>query len=205
MKKYQVLTRGQFSQFDAGNILFEGKFKDFKTCLEQAVKDNVDLSKAHLARRNLSNTMLDGAMLKGADFTGANLCGSNLSESQLDGAVFISADLVNACLACASMRGCLFGDASFGATIITGADISYATFSTLSCFTLDFMHTRAMEGCIFSDPEGLHLSMSRPPVVIKGLSAEAIIFMDRHIKIDSRVFNTKDGISFLTKPKILNS
>lgn len=159
-------------------VLFEGNFESFNACLEQAVLDKIDLSNANLRNRNLTNTCLDDGQFSGADFSGSNLTGTNLSESNLARAYFKNSDLYNTCFAYADLKLCDFRGAIFGATDITGADISASLFSSLSCFTLDFSATSQMINCRYANEQGNSLTMSRPPVVIRGLGHKPIVFAE---------------------------
>jgi uncharacterized protein YjbI with pentapeptide repeats len=191
MKLFQILT----SHSDI--ILYEGKFAKFRHCVEQAVRDNVRLENADLSNRNLSNITLDDAFLSRANFSNSNLTGANLSEARLHGASFKGTDLYNTCFAWSDLRGARFEDASFGGTDITGSDISHSVFSTLSCFSLDFALTALMDGCVFTNHDGIIATMSKPPVVIRGVSHNMIIFMDHCMKIDHDVMDYQSGIALL--------
>ena len=180
-------------------VLYEGKFLKFRHCVEQAVRDGVLLEYADFTNRNLANVTLDDADMPRADFSGCNLTGANLSEARLRGANFSSTDLYNTCLASSDLRGANFQDASFGATDVTGADISHSIFSTLSCFSLEFGMTALMDGCVFTNPDGVIATMSNPFVVIRGASSNIIIFMDNCVKIDHEVMDYKSGIALLKK------
>ncbi len=159
------------------SLLYEGTFENTNDCIENAVQNNVSLAYADLQYSNLSNINLDNAIMPYADFTGSNLSGANLSESMLNGALFKDAVLYNTCFAYSEIQACDFKGASFGATDITGANISFSEFSTLSCFSLDFSHVRAMKQCLFLNAHGQETRMSRPPVVVKGISKKPIIMM----------------------------
>lgn len=187
-------------------VLFEGRFYSFKTCVEQAVAEKMDLSYANLSNLDLSNANLDDARLAYANFSRANLTGANLSESNLAHANFDGAALYNVCFALSNLQMCNFENASFGATDITGANISCTKFSTLSCFTLGFIDAREMHGCVFKNPDGTTSKMSRPPIVINGLKTTPLIFMDRHIKAGQDIFAYRRWLSWLKKqPQIQNS
>lgn len=160
-------------------LLYRGHFKNFKDCLEQAVREGADLSHADLSKRNLGNACLDDGFLEGADFSGCNLTGANLSETCLRGASFRGADLYNVCMACADLSHCNFEDAAFGATDISGSDISFSRFSTLSCFTLDFTAARRLENCVYSGEESTALSWSAPPVIVRGLGRKILVFTEQ--------------------------
>ncbi len=179
------------------SIIFEGQFYRFRHCLEQAVKEHVELQCADLTRRNLCNAMLDDAKLAHADFSGSNLTGANLSEAQLSGASFVNTDLYNTCFAGSDLRACRFEGASFGGTDITGCDISHSRFSTTSCFSLEFARAASMQGCLFTNPDGLRGLMSRPPVVIRGGNPPMMVFMDECLKIDHDLLDMPEGIALL--------
>lgn len=173
MKTYTI------SSIQTGSALYEGVFESFTHCLEQAVREEINLSHADLRNRNLGNACLDDGMLENADFSGCNLTGANLSETRLRGASFYGADLYNACMACADLSHCSFEEASFGATDISGSDISFARFSTLSCFTLDFMSARRLKNCTFIQGGRLIISWSTPPVVVRGIGRKILVFAEQ--------------------------
>jgi uncharacterized protein YjbI with pentapeptide repeats len=164
---------------DTGTTLYEGIFATFKDCLEQAVREAADLSAADLKNRNLTGACLDDGIFNGADFSGSNLAGANLSEARLHGASFRGADLYNTCMACADLQNCNFEDASFGGTDIAGSNISFARFSTLSCFTLDFAGADRLENCTFTNHEYRNISWSAPPIVIRGIGRKIYVFAEQ--------------------------
>jgi len=183
MKHYQIRS------FDKRTVLFEGFFKDFKTCLETAIAGKAILNNADLSNRNLSNVNIDDAIMPGADFSHANLSGANMSEAYFKNARFTGAALYNTCFYDTNLTGCDFTDASFGATDIFGAILSGARFSTLSCFSLDFHNAREMSGCIFKSPDGRVSRMSKPPIVIRGMGKDPVIFLDDHLKSGHKMVN----------------
>jgi hypothetical protein len=162
--------------------LFEGRFYSFKACLEDAIKRRINLRNINLRQLNLSNANLDNAVMPDADFSGTNLTGANISESYLKGAKFVGSALYNTFFCDSNISDCDFEAASFGATDLHGAMLVNARFSTLSCFSLDFVKVRHMSNCLFVDPDGHISNMSRPPIVIRGLGREPVIFMDRDIR-----------------------
>lgn len=160
----------------SSTILFEGAFNRFIDYLQAAVDNNTDLSHADLRHKNLSNANLDDARLQHADFTGANL-----SEARLYGCNFTNTGLYNTCFAYADLQHSQFKYTGFGGTDITGSNISFAQFSGLSCFSLDFTHVSAMRDCLFVTENGTILRTSSPPVVVKGLKPKPIILMQNQI------------------------
>jgi len=181
------MTLIQLKSYKEELTLYEGNFPSMAACTEQAVADHVSLQYTDLRNTNLMNAALDGADLTGALLTGANMTGANLSEAKLKNANLNGAALYNSCMCYSDLSGCNFENASFGATNITSSDISKSRFSTLSCFTLDFAFADKMEGCSFITVDRLACPMSRPPIVIHGLTPSPIIVMDRHIKIGGKI------------------
>jgi hypothetical protein len=142
------------------------------------VTQRVNLTSANLANKNLSNANIDDAIMPGANLTNTNLTGTNLSESDLTGANFTNASLYNTCLCYADLTNCNFAYTSFGATDISGAILAQSRFSSMSCFTLDFIKTQNMQGCSFIHNDGSTSKMSNPPIVISGLDTRPTIIMD---------------------------
>ena len=173
MKTYKI------SSSRNGATLYEGVFKSFTHCLEQAIREDMDLSHADLRNLNLANACLDDGMMESADFSGCNLTGANLSEARLRAASFYGADLYNTCMACADLSHCNFEEASFGATDIAGSNISFTRFSTLSCFTLDFTRAQRLKNCAFTQAGRLLISWSTPPVVVRGLGRKILVFTEQ--------------------------
>jgi len=175
MKNYKLIS------LRTGETLFAGFFKDFKTCLEDAVIRHIPLNHIDLKGKNLSNANLDDGIFGYADFSGANLTGSNISESYCKGANFEGASLFNTCFAYSNLSSCNFTNASFGACDISGAIIDGSKFSTLSAFTIDFTKTKQMRNCVFLANDGSISSLSTPPICITGIDKSPIIMLDEHI------------------------
>lgn len=186
------MTYYTITSIQDGRSLFSGKFPTFRACIETAIGTGISLRHADLCRTNLLNAMLDGADLRGADFTGANLGGANLSEAKLDDALFFGTCLINAALCESSLKGAQFIDSGFGATLIDAALLDQAHFSGLGTFSLDFTGVRTMRHCVFLNPCGTPCPMTRPPVVVQGLS-RPFILMDRHIKVGPDVYGIEWG------------
>lgn len=172
-------------------ILFEGHFKSFKACLEQAVKDRVTLDCVNLRNKNLTNANLDDAFMPNADFLNCNLTGANMSESYFKGSSFAGSTLYNTCFYDSNLTACNFTSTSFGATDIYGSILNNSQFSTLSCFSLDFIKARNMDGCIFINPDGRICQMSKPPIVIHGMGKDTVILLDQHVKTGHNVIDHK--------------
>ncbi len=167
--------------------IFDGAFTSFIACLEDAVKKEKDLSNIDLKHQNLSNANLDNAYMPGAELTGANLTGANFSESNLIGAHLQDSELYNTCFAYSEMSHSDFRGASFGATMIEGCIIDGATFSTLSCFDLDFRNVATMKDCKFESFDGALYGMTKHPIVLKGLLNTPIVILDQTITIGANI------------------
>lgn len=189
MKNIRILS------IKTNRTLYQGRYESLKDCLEDAAMQRIDLAYADLRYADLSNAHLDDALMAGADLQYANLSGANLSEAYLPGTSFKNAALYNTCLAFSDLQRCNFEDASFGATDINGAQISGAVFSSLSCFTLDFDLTANMENCRFINKNGIISRMSRPPVVVKGLCSQPLIFMDNHVQKGHKIISFTNSVN----------
>lgn len=165
-----------------------GYYLSFKDCLEDAVTRNMNLDHIDLEGKNLEHANLDGASMQNAYLKNTNLSGANLSDSNLKHAVFHNAELFNTCLCNADLSGADFRYASFGATLINGANLSAALFSNLSSFDLDFIKAGPMDNCTFEDIHGEKHIMTKQPIILKGLFNTPIIILDQSIKIGAKMF-----------------
>jgi hypothetical protein len=169
----------------SGQILYHGRFRDLKACVEAAIADGASLKNADLRHANLAHAALDDGELQGARLDNANLCGANISEAALEGAILTNAALQNACFSFADLRQCDFTGGLFGATDITGARMDGARFSTLSSFTLNFRDTASMDDCLFfNETSRESCRFSRPPIAITGL-AWPVALLDSHVQVGS--------------------
>ncbi len=180
--------------YHENKTIFEGKYPSFIDCIEDAVNQNINLSYLNLKNKNLSNANLDGAHMPYADFKGANLIGCNLSECELQNSIFNDCTLYNTCFAYSDLINSAFLGAGFGATLIDGCNIQNCTFSTLSCFDLNFQLSRAMIGCRYIASNYKHHDMSEPPIILKGLLNTPIIILDKTIKIGGQFFPYEDAL-----------
>ncbi len=171
--------------------IFDGKYSSFIDCLQDAITQNINLSYIDLRHKNLTNANLDNAIMPYANFSGANLTGANLSESILTNAIYINATLYNTCLSYSDLKQSDFRGASFGATLIEGCDITKSTFSTLSCFNLNFSNTESMHGCIYESSDGYTHNMSYHPIVVQGLLSKPLIIMDHTIALGTQILPRK--------------
>jgi len=171
----------KLTSIKTGETLFAGFFKNFKSCLEEAVSRKITLHHINLKNKNLTNANLDDAILSCANFQGANLSGANISECYCKGANFKDTSLYNTCFAYSNLSQSDFTGAQFGATDMSGAIIDRAKFSTLSAFSIDFANTKQMHECTFTAQDGNISTLSNPPIVITGLRPSPIIMLDNDI------------------------
>lgn len=150
--------------------LFSGDYPDLRSCVEDAVTQNVPLNNADLSHANLCNAQLDGACLDRACLKEANMTGANLSEASLCHSVLDHAQLHSTTLCEATLSGTSFRGALFGATDIAGASLQSCQFDTLSALDLDFVHARLLNNCAFTSGNERFCRFSRPPLVLRGLS-----------------------------------
>lgn len=180
------MPRLQIKNYRTGETIFAGRFASAKECVEQACRDHVNLDYADLRHTNLGNAMLDDITMRHARLDYANLTGANLSEAQLSNTSFAYATLHAVCFCYSSLENCNFDNALFGATDITGCALQKSRFSALSAFSLNFRDSARMDNCVYRAAAGTMCPVSRPPLVLKGLSVP-VILMDLHLKIGHTV------------------
>tara|TARA_B100001989_G_scaffold202654_1_gene151086 strand:+ start:3001 stop:3624 length:624 start_codon:yes stop_codon:yes gene_type:complete len=178
--------------YKTGKTIFSGPYADIVACLEDAVQKRINLEYVDLSHQNLSNANLDEAHMPYADFTGCNLSGVNLSESNLRMSKFQHACLYNSYFCYSDLYGCDFINTDFGATNIVGADMQCCKFSTLSCFSLDFVDVGSLAGSQFHHVNGNIYPMSNSPIVIKGIFNTPIVIMDSVVQIGRNTFPRND-------------
>ena len=76
----------------SGNVIWKSEAKTVRGAVEEAVKNNVNLSGANLSGADLYGAILSGADLYGADLSGADLSGADLSGADLRGAEINTGD-----------------------------------------------------------------------------------------------------------------
>lgn len=176
-KKYQL------TNYETHEILYEGFYKSFVECLENAVLKKVDLTGIDLSGQNLSHANLDDAYMPMAKCVKTNFCGANMSEAVFDGADFTDSDLTYACLVQSSLRDVRMMGTSFAVTDVTDAIIERCVFSCPSVFSTLFQRAH-----IFHDNQFIHMNktvrMNHVPIFVCGLPRD-IVYLDHYIKIGS--------------------
>lgn len=176
----------QLKQYGSEEVIFEGLYNSIKDCVEAAVRRNICLDAVNLQGANLMNAELDGGRFQRARFDNANLAGANMSDAELEEAVFNNTVLYNTCFCESNMRRAHFFGATFGSTDIVWANLAGACFDTLSALDLKFSESLSLQSSMFYDRTGTVCTMSRPPVVIKGLKYNIVLF-DEFMKVGSAV------------------
>ena len=175
----------QIRRHDNSTVLFEGKHKNAKECLEAAITEVINLNYADLRYANLQNATLDGAQLQNALMDCVNLSGANISECNLQNARFINAHLPDACFCESNLSSANFEGALFGLTDINAAIIDNVIFSTNSALKLNFRAANSMEVCQYKLQERI-TTFSRPPLTMNGMDWPVTLF-DTHMAIGSQL------------------
>jgi len=177
----------KIKSFTCNRTLYEGRFNSIKQALEQAAQDRINLDGTDLRHANLAGASLDDLRMKNARLNEANLTGANLSEADLRGCLFTNAELYNCCLCYSNMTRCSFEGARFGGTDITGTNLVYTRFSSLSAFELKFLASLDLTGALYKSANNILCRMSTTPLVLSGLEYPVQI-LDDHILIEGKAF-----------------
>lgn len=175
-----------------GKILFEGKFTNVKSGVEQAVEQGINLEKIDLRKANLAGAYLDDAKMAGACFWGANLASTDMTGGDFTNADFRAANFLDTCLAEANCENANFEGAYFSRTIMTDTNLTNCQFSCPSLFTLNLSDIQSLKGSIYSHLGEQDCNLSNIPLIIRGLPKQMIILDDSVIwggsvkKIDMR-------------------
>lgn len=131
------------------NILYEGRFRTIRRCVEHAVRNDTDLSCADLKTCNLQGAKLDNARMDNACLWGASLEGATMTWGSFRDADFRGAGLSGADLSGADLSGSDLSGASMSRTVIAGANLNDAIFSCPTVLTLNFAEADSLEGAVY--------------------------------------------------------
>jgi uncharacterized protein YjbI with pentapeptide repeats len=111
-----------------GKVLFtyESKNNTLTKTVEEAIKDDADLSSADLRSANLAYADLRSANLAYANLRSANLRSANLAYADLRSANLASADLSYADLSSADLRSANLRSANLSSANLSSANLAYA-------------------------------------------------------------------------------
>ena len=106
-----------------GTLLFEDGATTIKETVENAVKQEVNLSSANLSSANLSSANLSFANLRSANLSFASLSSANLSSANLSSANLSSADLRSADLRFANLWSANLSSADLWSANLNSANL----------------------------------------------------------------------------------
>ncbi len=110
----------------------EIKGNNLKITVEAAVRVGINLTRAHLAKANLSGARLYGANLDSAFLAGADLSGADLAEASLAGAYLAGVNLSGANLVGANLSGAYLATAN-----LSEANLARTTLDKADLFKAD--------------------------------------------------------------------
>jgi hypothetical protein len=116
-----------------GRVLYSTEATSLKDCVEQAVRENVDLSNAVLIRADLDGANLYEAILGHADLYAANLSGANLIRANL-----IRANLYGSNLSGANLSEAVLIQADITDSNVSDANFLFANLYGATDFNVDF-------------------------------------------------------------------
>lgn len=190
----------QLLSHSTGEVLFEGRFKTIRRCVEAAIADNANLTGVSLRKANLRHANLDGAIMPKASFWGADISYANMAEGNFENSDFRASKVKETCLAGSQLSASDCVGAYFNNTILGAADLSAIRFSCPSFFSLDLNAANTLEDITYLHKGEIACPISHPPLVIKGLQQD-IIFMDNHVKLGDTILSLSDAQPVLTALK----
>ena len=170
----------QIKNYSTSEILYQASCTDGKLCLEKAVTEGVIIDGAVFHSEDYRDGMFDDAYFINTHFINCNLTGANLSEAVFINCFFYSCSLQAACLNESRIDNCAFIQTRFGDTDFAGSKLSGCIFEDPSVFSLNFHEIDLRLPCFYRHTNGNSYAMSRPPVIVRGLS-HPLIFLDTHI------------------------
>jgi pentapeptide repeat protein len=122
--------------------LFEGRYRNYKECLEAAVEAGADLSHALFYNSgsplHLGGAQLAGAKLSHAQFSNATLGGANLRGADLSGANVASTNASGVNLSEANISGANFSNSNLAGADLHGTDLSNVNITRADLSGIDF-------------------------------------------------------------------
>jgi uncharacterized protein YjbI with pentapeptide repeats len=119
-KKINITIKNRFT----GDIIWESEKTTYKEAVEEAIKNNADLSKADLSDVDLSGMDLSGVNLREANLSWTNLRKADLSEANLSWTNLREADLSEANLSWTNLRKADLSEANLSWTNLSEANLS---------------------------------------------------------------------------------
>lgn len=180
MQTFQLHHRDQ-------NLLFSGDYRTLRECVEDALRDGVNLDGIDLSRSDLSEINLDGVRIAGANFAHVNLTGANVSEASLQDCDFTGAALFNACFCHSDLSGSNFSDALCGGTDLAGTRLTRCIFSGRPALGMNFSDSSDMQAARYRTP-WKDCPMTMPPLIVSGLPLPVALF-DHDVLVGASLYN----------------
>ena len=150
-----------------GEVIFSHECEDntLKKTVEEAIRQQVDLSYSNLSGSNLSGSDLSCSDLSGSDLSGSDLSCSDLRDSDLSGSNLSGSNLSYSNLRCSdlrdsNLRGSNLSYSDLSGSNLSGSDLSYSNlrdseydegtaFFALQCPEEgEFIAWKKVKGCI---------------------------------------------------------
>ena len=149
-----------------GALLYDGQAPNFKSLIQNALKDNTDLRHADFSNIDLTQSNLDGVDFSGAIFKNANLTDTNLSEAVLKSCLFQNARLFDTCFCESDFTGSRFIDCSFGCTDFSYTTLDECFFEGPGLFDVHLHGAASMKHAVYNWHGKLY-PMSTPPLLCR--------------------------------------
>lgn len=149
-----------------GALLYEGQAPNFKSLIQNALEDNINLKHADFSNMDLSQSNLDGYDLSEAIFKNTNLTDANLSEAILKNCLFQNTRLFDTCFCETDFTGSRFIDCLFGCTDFSYATLDNCLFEGPGLFDVH-LHEAVSMKCALYKWHGQIYPMSTPPLLCR--------------------------------------
>lgn len=107
-----------------GGLIFEHECESIRECVEEAVRQDINLTDVDLYGEDLSNISIYNARMPGAALTNARLEGANIIECNLALGIFVHTDLRNSICSLTDFSGSKFEKTCFLNACLHGADMT---------------------------------------------------------------------------------
>lgn len=161
-----------------GTVLYRTDKITFKTALEEAVENGVDLSHGDFRGQKLYGAKLDGIMAPGASLWGTDCRFIDMSGADLRNADMRNIDFKDACLAGSNFMDANFSGSYFMGTILQKTNLEGSIFTCPSLFGCDLAAASNLHRAIYCHRGEVNIALKTAPLVINGLSQRMVIFDD---------------------------
>ena len=168
-----------------GKVIYSSEATSLAGCVENAVKDAVNLRRADLSDANLIDVYLRGASLSDANLSGASLSGASLSDANL-----IDVDLRRANLSDVDLSGANLIDVDLSGANLSGASLSGASLRGANLIDVDLRGAN-LRGASLSD----EIKIEKQPIQVDAIKYYILIF-DNHMKIGCEFHSISEWFGF---------